>query len=173
MPSGTIIIKEQKTDSTGAAALYARVSSHDQKNDLDAQIGRLSQFAASQKLAVTMAVTEIGSGLNGHWPKLMKLLANPAVSIIVVEHRDRLMRFGSEYVRKYWRRSKESGVRARTDGLSSRRRPLQGSTGSAESQHESLHGMTVLTSWPPADACGSLDIGKASGVLPSSKKALV
>ncbi len=77
------------------------------------------------------------------------------------------------HVWKYWRRSKESGVRARTDGLSSRRRPLQGSTGSAESQHESLHGMTVLTSWPPPDDCGSLDIGKASGVLPSSKKALV
>ena len=47
---------------------------------------------------------------------------------------------------KCWRRSKDSGVRARTDGLSSRRRPLQGSTGSAESQHESLHEMTVLTS---------------------------
>jgi len=98
MPSGTIIIKEQKAVAMGTAALYTRVSSHDQKKDLDAQIGRLSQFAASQKLAVTMALTEVGSGLNGHRPKLMKLLADPTVSIIVVEHRDRLMRFGSEYV---------------------------------------------------------------------------
>ena len=78
-----------------------------------------------------------------------------------------------EHVWKYWRRSKESGVRACTDGLSSRRRPLQGSTGSAESQHGSLREMTVLTSWPPADDFCSLDIGKASGVLPSSKKVLV
>lgn len=98
MPSGTIIIKEENTMAAGAAALYARVSSHDQKKDLDAQIGRLSQYAASRKLSVTMAVTETGSGLNGHRPKLMKLLADPGVNIIVVERRDRLMRFGSEYV---------------------------------------------------------------------------
>jgi predicted site-specific integrase-resolvase len=98
MPSGTIIIKEQTMNAPVSAALYARVSSHDQKKDLDAQVGRLSQFAASQKLAVTMAVTETGSGLNGHRPRLKKLLADPAVRIIVVEHRDRLMRFGSEYV---------------------------------------------------------------------------
>jgi putative resolvase len=91
MPSGTIIVKEQKTATTEAVAPYARVSSHDQKKELDAQIGRLSQFVASQKLTVTMAVTEIGSGLNGHRPKLMKLLADHAVIIIVVEHRDRLM----------------------------------------------------------------------------------
>ena len=36
--------------------------------------------------------------LDGHRPKLMKLLADPKVSTIVVEHRDRLMRFGYEYV---------------------------------------------------------------------------
>jgi hypothetical protein len=39
------------------------------------------------------AVSEIGSGLNGQRPKLKKLLANPAVQTIVVEHRDRLMRW--------------------------------------------------------------------------------
>lgn len=49
-------------------------------------------------LSVDLVVTEIGSGVNGHRPKLMKLLSNPKVKIIAVEHRDRLMRFGSEYV---------------------------------------------------------------------------
>ncbi len=97
MPSGTIIVKEQKT-AQGSVALYARVSSHDQKKDLDGQLGRLSAFATSKGWSVEQAVTEIGSGLNGHRPKLMKLLSDPGVSIIVVEHRDRLMRFGSEYV---------------------------------------------------------------------------
>jgi predicted site-specific integrase-resolvase len=43
-------------------------------------------------------VGEVGSGLNGHRPKLLKLLADPRVKTIVVEHRDRLMRFGFEYV---------------------------------------------------------------------------
>ena len=97
MPTGTLIVKEQKTAS-GSAALYARVSSHDQKKDLDGQIGRLSAFATSQGLLVSTVVTEIGSGLNGHRPKLMKILSNPDITTIVVEHRDRLMRFGSEYV---------------------------------------------------------------------------
>ena len=97
MPTGTLIVKEQNT-APGSAALYARVSSNDQRKDLDAQLGRLSAFAVSKGWAVAKAVTEIGSGLNGHRPKLMKLLADPDVAVIVVEHRDRLMRFGSEYV---------------------------------------------------------------------------
>ena len=36
--------------------------------------------------------------MNGRRPKLLKLLANPEIQTIVVEHRDRLMRFGAEYV---------------------------------------------------------------------------
>ncbi len=97
MPTGTIIIKEQKT-AEDSVALYARVFGHDQKKDLDGQLGRLSAFAVSKGLSIAKTVTEIGSGLNGHRPKLLKLLADPNVSIIIVEHRDRLMRLGSEYV---------------------------------------------------------------------------
>jgi predicted site-specific integrase-resolvase len=97
MPSGTVIVHEDASP-VGAVGLYARVSSSDQKNDLDAQLGRLAAHASAQKWAVAKAVAEVGSGLNGHRPKLMKLLADPAVAAIVVEHRDRLMRFGAEYV---------------------------------------------------------------------------
>ena len=97
MPTGTIIIKEKETV-LETSALYARVSSHDQKNDLNAQLGQLSAFAVSKKLPVAKTVMEIGSGLNGHRPKLMKLLADQSIKVIIVEHRDRLMRFGSEYV---------------------------------------------------------------------------
>jgi len=42
---------------------------------------------------VVKSVSEVGSGLNGHRPKLMKLLADRDVQVIVVEHRDRLARF--------------------------------------------------------------------------------
>jgi len=97
MPTGTIIVKEHQ-EPKGNAALYARVSSHDQKNDLDAQLGRLSAYAASKGFSVGKAVMETGSGLNGHRPQLKKLLADPSISTIIVEHRHRLMRFGSEYV---------------------------------------------------------------------------
>ena len=97
MSTGTIIVKAERAVGDGAA-LYARVSSFDQKNDLEAQLGRLASYAAQSKLTVIKAVSEIGSGLDGQRPKLMKLLADPAVTVIVVEHRDRLMRFGMEYV---------------------------------------------------------------------------
>jgi Predicted site-specific integrase-resolvase len=97
MPTGTVLIKEPSAPA-GSVGLYARVSSSDQKNDLEAQLGRLVAYANAQGWVIAKAVAEIGSGLNGHRPKLMKLLADPCVSAIVVEHRDRLMRFGAEYV---------------------------------------------------------------------------
>ncbi|OAT80796.1 IS607 family transposase [Desulfotomaculum copahuensis] len=96
-PTGTILVKE-RGEPPGKVALYARVSSADQKSDLDGQISRLLTYANEQGWEVGKAVMEIGSGLNGHRPKLMKLLADPKVRVIVVEHRDRLMRFGFEYV---------------------------------------------------------------------------
>ncbi len=45
-----------------------------------------------------MVVTEVGSALNGHRRKFLAVLGDPSVTRIVVEHRDRLCRFGSEYV---------------------------------------------------------------------------
>lgn len=98
MASGTIIIKEPKVDWEGTVGIYARVSSFEQKADLDRQVARLLNFANEQGWSVRWTVSEIGSGLNGRRPKLLKLLRDCAIKVIVVEHRDRLMRFGSEYV---------------------------------------------------------------------------
>lgn len=98
LPTGTIIVRPPVTAIEGGAALYARVSSADRKSDLDRQIARLSEFAASKQLRVVEVVKEVGSGLNGHRRAMLRILRNPAVSTIVVEHRDRLMRFGIEYV---------------------------------------------------------------------------
>jgi putative resolvase len=97
--TGTIIVKERVSVADEMeVAIYARVSSGDQKNDLDGQVARLVQYASEKKLKVVCTVTEIGSGLNGHRPKLKKLLSNAEVKGILVEHRDRLMRYGCEYV---------------------------------------------------------------------------
>ncbi len=52
-----------------------------------------------RRVGPTKTVTEVGSGLNGSRSKLKALLSDPAVGVIVVEHRDRLARFGVEYVR--------------------------------------------------------------------------
>ncbi|GAW93400.1 Resolvase domain-containing protein, partial [Calderihabitans maritimus] len=58
--------------------------------DLDRQVAKLLEFANSQGVAVAKTVTEIGSGLNGRRRKLMRLLSDPEVTTIIVEHRDRL-----------------------------------------------------------------------------------
>jgi len=97
LPTGTILVHEIPT-MTNNAALYGRVSSADQKSDLERQMQRLRDYAAARGLKVVLEVREIGSGLNGHRKKLLKLLADPSISIIVVEHRDRLARFGAEFI---------------------------------------------------------------------------
>ncbi len=97
-PTGTILVKAGEEKEGGKTAIYARVSSADQKNDLDQQVARLLEFANNKRLAVAKTITEIGSGLNGRRRKLMQLLADPEITTIVVEHRDRLARFGFEYI---------------------------------------------------------------------------
>lgn len=82
----------------GQTVAYCRVSSHDQKSDLERQAGRVLTGATERGLSIDRTITEIGSGLNGRRTKLRKLLADPKVSTIVVEHRDRLARFGVEYL---------------------------------------------------------------------------
>ena len=95
LPTGTIIVKEIKA-SAHAVGLYARVSSSEQRKDLEAQLGRLVAYAHNHRVTIVEAVSEVGSGLNGRRPKLLKLLANPEIQTIVVEHRDRFMGFGAE-----------------------------------------------------------------------------
>lgn len=83
---------------TETIGLYARVSSHDQRADLDRQVARLSEWAAQTGQQVVRVEAEVGSGVNGSRTKLRRLLADPKVSTVVVEHRDRLARMNSELV---------------------------------------------------------------------------
>jgi putative resolvase len=100
-PTGTVIVREPvlSTPATGRVALYARVASADQKSDLERQMQRLRDYAAAKGYAVAKEVREIASGLNDHRPKLAKLLTDPTMGTLVVEHRDRLTRFGYEHIR--------------------------------------------------------------------------
>ncbi len=97
LPSGTILVDVPERMDKGAV-LYARVSSVDQKADLDRQVARLAAFAAEKGIRVAKVVAEVGSGLNGHRKGLISVLRSPEYGAIVVEHRDRLARFGSEYI---------------------------------------------------------------------------
>ena len=100
LDTGTIIVRDPfpETLSPKGIALYARVSTQGQKADLDRQVERLKTYAASRGYQVTKIVQEIGSSMNDTRPKLLKLLTDPQIGKIVVEHRDRLTRFGFVYI---------------------------------------------------------------------------
>jgi putative resolvase len=100
LASGTILVEvpASPAGTAGRTVVYARVSSHDQRADLDRQVSRVMGWAGERQLAVDQVVTEVGSGLNGRRPKLARLLADAQVGTIVVEHRDRLARFGVEHL---------------------------------------------------------------------------
>jgi predicted site-specific integrase-resolvase len=77
---------------------YARVSSHDQKDDLERQADTLTRHYPSATL-----IKDLGSGLNFNKKGLKTLLAmilNQEIDTLVLTHKDRLLRFGSELIFK-------------------------------------------------------------------------
>lgn len=99
--NGSIIVHVPKATEGKAekkTIAYARVSSADQREDLDRQVGRLMAWAAGAGVSVDEAVVETGSALNGRRKKFLRVLGDESVGTIVVEHRDRLTRFGFEYI---------------------------------------------------------------------------
>ena len=73
---------------------YARVSSAEQKPHLENQANRLGAYAGQSGILLDDVVSEIASGLNDRRPQLRKLLGDPTVQTVIVEHRERLARFG-------------------------------------------------------------------------------
>jgi predicted site-specific integrase-resolvase len=99
LPTGTIIVNEPTAPTVGhGVALYARVSSHDQKADAQRQLERLRDFAAARGYQVTTEVVEVASGLNDQRPKFSRLLSDTDIQTILVEHKDRATRFGFAYI---------------------------------------------------------------------------
>jgi len=78
--------------------LYARVSNNDRKKELDYQLNRIREFAIKNGYIIVDEIKEIASGMNDNRPKLNKLLIRNDWNIIVVENKDRLTRFGFNYI---------------------------------------------------------------------------
>ena len=100
LPTGTILIldSENKSNSDIRVALYARVSSSENKVNLDKQLERLENFAIAKGWKIVHSVKEVGSGLNDKRIQLEKLLSKRDYDIILVEHKDRFSRFGVNYI---------------------------------------------------------------------------
>ncbi len=78
--------------------LYARVSGSDRSADLVRQVERIQVFARKRGWVVDEVVMETASGMNGKRRKLLRVLGAGGGVRLVVEHRDRLARFGFEMV---------------------------------------------------------------------------
>jgi predicted site-specific integrase-resolvase len=101
LPSGTVIVDynpDASLQMKGNAAIYARVSSAENKDNLERQAERLVNYATARGYKVQHIVKETGSGLNDNRKKLERLLTKDDYEVLIVEHRDRLARFGTNYM---------------------------------------------------------------------------
>ena len=100
LPTGTVIIDPPELRSTPVrtVAVYARVSSSENKDNLERQAERLITWCNAQGWSVSKVIKECGSGINDQRPKFLARLSDPKIGQIVVEHKDRASRFGLAYI---------------------------------------------------------------------------
>jgi predicted site-specific integrase-resolvase len=79
-------------------AIYTRVSSSENKDNLITQASRLEAYSIAKGYQILHIVKEVGSGVNDNRPKLLKLLEADDWNILLVEHKDRLARMGAGYI---------------------------------------------------------------------------
>lgn len=83
--------------------LYSRVSSHDQKKDLKTQTQKLIHYCQINHIDNVECIEDIGSGLNFNkkgFKKLFQMILNQQFNHLIINHKDRLLRFGSELLFK-------------------------------------------------------------------------
>jgi putative resolvase len=101
LPSGTVIVTVPPAPQAAhpqKVAVYARVSSAENRKHLESQAERVSAFCVAKGWQVAKVVKEFGSGVNDQRPQFLALLADTSISHIVVEHNDRCSRFGVAYI---------------------------------------------------------------------------
>ena len=79
---------------------YARVSSHDQKEDLQRQREMLEMYCSSQGWTFEV-ISDLGSGMNYHkkgLKRLLEMILDGGCGRLVITHKDRLLRFGAELI---------------------------------------------------------------------------
>lgn len=97
--TGHVVVPDPSEQKGTKAVIYARVSSAENRPNLESQAERLGQYATARGWQVIEVVKETGSGVNDHRKKPEKLLQHSKDwDILVVEHKDRLTRFGFHYI---------------------------------------------------------------------------
>lgn len=98
LPSGTIVVRDVRKKNN-KVCIYTRVSSAENKDNLNSQAERLTQYCIAKGYQINQIIKEVGSGVNDNRKQLTKLLNDEDYGLIVVEHKDRLTRFGFNYIK--------------------------------------------------------------------------
>jgi predicted site-specific integrase-resolvase len=93
-----VLIPINKFENKNKVIIYTRVSNSDRKDNLDRQSERLYNYAINNGYTIIDNIKEVGSGLNDNRTKLIKLLKRKDYDILLVENKDRLTRFGFNYI---------------------------------------------------------------------------
>lgn len=93
-----MVTEQEPTKLPEKVTIYARVSSAEHTDTLERQANRLADYRAAKGYQIAYVVKEIASGVNDRRPKLQTLLKESSITLIVVEHRDRLTCFGFDYI---------------------------------------------------------------------------
>lgn len=88
---------QEETNET--VAIYCRVSNHSRKKEIDYQVERCKEFALANGWTINKIYKEIASGMNDKRPELWRAIDSKP-SKIIVENKDRLTRFGFNYLKK-------------------------------------------------------------------------
>ena len=84
--------------------IYARVSTRNQKDDLQNQVEFLKQFCNAKGIIVNQCVEDFGSGLNYNrkkWNRLLDEVMANKIKTIVISNKDRFIRFGHDWFEKF------------------------------------------------------------------------
>jgi predicted site-specific integrase-resolvase len=98
LPTGTVIVNTTRKKNN-KVCIYTRVSSAENKDNLNSQAERLTQYCVAKGYQISKIIKEVGSGVNDNRKQLANLLNDDDWGIVVVEHKDRLTRFGFNYLK--------------------------------------------------------------------------
>ena len=111
-----------KTDAdTRDVVIYARVSTRNQKDDLQNQVEFLKQFCNARGMVVNQCIEDFGSGLNYNrkkWNDLLDQVMENKIQTIVISNRDRFIRFGYDWFEKLCNKFNTEIIVVNNDSLS-------------------------------------------------------
>ncbi len=113
--------EETEVSNMKKVAIYARVSSRNQKDDLENQIEFLRTFANANDYIIENVYTDIASGLNfkrKQWNKLIEDCLDGKISTIIIAHKDRFCRFGFDWFESCLKRNNVNIIVVNNEKLS-------------------------------------------------------